>query len=173
MSSLRTVSSILGILAAVCLVLVQFLPWGGVEAGGFGGSAESKAYTWRTEGSFSGFGFSGSEKESWYSSDLEDDGEVPAEVAQIRIAIPVLLAGLALAAIGGILGITMRGPASGILVLLGGILAIVGTAMFAMAVDSLYDSDQDWGSSFYLAISASVLGLVGGILGVVPGARNA
>ena len=165
----RTVVAVLGVLAAIALILVQFLPWAGVEADGFGGSAQSTAYTWKTEGSFSGFGFSGSDKTSWYSDDLQDDdGETPSEVQQIRIAIPVLLGGLLLVAVGALLAFLARGPGA-LLILVGGILAAIATGLFGFALDGMYDSDQDWAASFYLAIAASALAVGGGIVGMAGG----
>ena len=165
----------LGVIGVICLVLVQFLPWGGISEFGF----EGNAYTWemefRGEGAFFGeeeF----SESESWYSEEIEDgEGEsAPDEdVTKIRIAIPLLLAGLLLIALGAVLGFTLRGRAAGVLLLLGGVVAAVGVVLFAVAVDSIFESDQDWGAAFYLAIAGSALGLLGGVLGLVPGAKSA
>ena len=179
MTGLRTAAAIVGILGALCLALVQFLPWGGVEESGGGFTVSGKAYTWRMEssgsGSFGGFGeFSESDSTNWYSDEAHDgDDDQDAHVLKVRIAIPLLLAGLLLGALGGLLGFVSRGAAAGILLLVGGVLAAAGTILFAMAVDGLFDSEQDWGASFYLAIAASALGLVAGVLALAPGARSA
>lgn len=179
LTALRTAAAIVGIAGAVCLVLVQFLPWGGVEESGGGFSVSGKAYTWRMEssgsGSFGGFGeFSDSDSTNWYSDEAHDgdDGQ-DADVLKVRIAIPLLLVGLLLGALGAILGFVTRGPSAGVLLLVGGVLATAGTVLFAMAVDGLFESDQDWGPSFYLAITASALGLVGGVLALARPGRAA
>lgn len=173
LSSVRTTASTLGIIGAVCLVLVQFMSWGGVSGSFFGATYDVDAYTWHMEASGdSSFG-SGSDKTNWYADDDERDEEADGEVAQIRLAIPLLLVGLVLAALGGILGFSHRGGPIGFLLLIGGILAAVGTIMFALAVDSLFDSDQDWGASFYLALLASTLILVGGVLALTPRGKSA
>lgn len=171
MSPLRTTAGVLGVLAAVALVLVQFLPWGGVSAsfGGFGGSSE--AYTWHLEASGTAFGQTSSDRASWYSDDVEDD-DSDEEVRQVRIAIPLLLGGLALAALGGILALATRSGAASILLMLGGILAAIATLLFSLALDSLFESEQEWAASFYLAIAGSALALVGGVLGLVAGNRG-
>lgn len=153
----------------MALVVVQFLPWGGVSESGF----DMDAYTWKMEmsGEFGGFDFSN--KENWYTGEFDDDGmDVDdSDLTKIRIAIPLIGAGLLLAAVGGLLAFLARGPVP-LLLLIGGILTAVGTVLFALAVDSIFDSDQDWGASFYLAIVASALALVGGIVGLAGGGRG-
>lgn len=179
LTALRTAAAIVGIIGALCLVFVQFLPWGGVEGSGGGFTFRSEAYTWRMEssgsGSFGGFGeFGGSDKVNWYSDEAHDgEDEQDADVLKVRIAIPLLLVGLLLGALGGLLGFLARGPAAGVLLLVGGVLAAAGTVLFAIAVDGLFDSEQDWGASFYLAIAGSALGLVAGVLALAPGGRAA
>lgn len=172
----RTIVAILGILAAVCLALVQFLPWGGTSNSFFGASADVDAYTWRMEVSGEGFGEEFSDKENWYSGEFDDaedeDDDFETYLMEIRIAIPFLMAGLLLCAVGAILGFMARGP-SALILLLGGIAATVATVLFAIAVDGMFDSDQDWGASFYLGIAASALALVGGIVGLAGGNRGA
>lgn len=172
----RTTVAILGTLAAVCLVLVQFLPWGGTSDSFFGASAEVEAYTWKMEVSGEGFGSDFSDKENWYSGEFddaeEDEEEFDTYLLQIRIAIPFLMAGLVLCAVGAIVGFMGRGP-SALLVLLGGIAATVATVLFAIAVDGMFDSDQDWGASFYLAIAACALAIIGGIVGLAGGRHGA
>jgi hypothetical protein len=177
---MRTPAAVLGVLGAVALVLVQFFAWGGISTEGgsafgfdFPGTSVD-AYTWKMKAEAGG----NTEKESWYSSDLEaedddeDSDEHNANLLKIRIAIPLLMAGLVLAAVGGLLGFLARGP-YGILLLVGGILAAIGTVLFALGVDGFFDSDQDWGPSFYLAIVACAVTLVGGVLGLVGGRRGA
>ena len=165
----RTLVAVLGVLSAIALIVVQFLPWGGVDQMGF----NMDAYTWKMElaGEFGGFDFS--DQESWYSDEIDnqDEGDQAADdadIMKIRFAIPLLGAGLLLAAVAALLGFLSRGPAA-LLLLIGGILAAIGTVLFALAVDSIFDSDQDWGASFYLSIAAAAMALVGGIVGLAGG----
>lgn len=169
----RMLVAVLGVLAAVALVVVQFLPWGGTEDFGF----RMDAYTWKAEmsGEFGGFDFSN--KENWYTGDFEGEGDEGMEIddsdlLKVRIAIPLLSAGLLLAAVAGLLAFMSRGPAA-LLLLIGGILAAAGTVLFALAVDHMFDSDQDWGAAFYIAIAASAMALIGGIVGLAGGNRGA
>lgn len=165
----RTLVAVLATLAALALVLVQFLPWGGVSGSVFGASFSGDANTWTMETSGSGFGSDFSDKENWYTGDFEDaeedDEEFRTYLMQVRIAIPFVIAGLLLSAVAAILAFMARGP-SALLLLVGGIAATAGTILFAIAVDGMFDSDQDWGPSFYLGIVASALALIGGIVGL-------
>ena len=168
----RMLVAVLGVLSAIALVVVQFTPWGGIDQGGF----EVNAYTWKLEMSAEGFFGSGefSDKQGWYSDEVEENEESDADhsdLTKIRIAIPLLGAGLLLAAVGALLAFLGRGP-SPLLLLVGGVLTAVATVLFGLALDSMFDSDQDWGASFYLAIAASAMALVGGIVGMVGGTRS-
>lgn len=174
----RILVAILGVLSAIALVFVQFLPWGGVSQSLFGASFDVDAYTWRMQASGEGFGGDFEDSENWYTGDFDEDDEEDgssaddADLMKIRIAIPLLSAGLLLAAVAAILGFMARGPGA-LLLLIGGIVVAVGTALFALAVDSIFESDHDWGASFYLAIAASAMALIGGIVGLVGGGRGA
>lgn len=169
MDTMRTTAGVLGALAAVALVLVQFMPWGGVAGSAFGTTFKADAYTWHMEASGSSPFGSGSDKTNWYDDEVDDDEDTAGDVTNIRIAIPLILAGLLAVALGGILAFVTRGGAAGAVLLVGGILAAIGTTLFALGVDGLFDSDQDWAASFYLAIAASALGLVAGVLGLAGG----
>lgn len=160
MSNLKIAGALLAAVGALCLLLVQFLPWGGIEVEGgsaFGFSfpgADVDSYTWELQAN--------SEDEGWYSDDL--DGEEG--VGQIRTAIPFLLAGLVVTAIGAIVAFVRSGP-GGIVVVVGSLLALTGLMLFAMGTDAFYDSEQEWGAAFYLAIVGTALALIGGVLTLV------
>lgn len=158
-------------MAAVAFILVQFMPWGGVSGSVFGATFSGDAYTWHMEASGSGFGASGSDKTSWYDDEADDDAEDTEHIANIRIAIPLLLGALVLLAVGALLAFVTRGAAAGALMLVGAVAGTIGTILFAIAVDGLFDSDQDWGAAFFLAIGGSALGLASGVLGLAPKGR--
>lgn len=160
MSNLKLAAALTTAVGALCLVLVQFVPWGGIETSGgsvFGFTfpgAQVDSYTWHVDAN--------GESEGWYSGDLDDsDG-----VGQIRIAIPFLLAGLVVTTLGAILGFTSRGP-GGIVMLFGGVIALTGLVLFAMGTDGFYDGEHDWAAAFYLAIAGVTLAILGGTLTVV------
>ena len=164
MSNLKLAGALCAVVGAICLVLVQFLPWGGVSESGGGFSAEVTSYTWKAESSGSFGGFGGSESHGWYDNDADDaDG-----VGQIRTAIPFLLAGLVIAAIGAVVAFG-RSAAGPIVVLVGALVAAVGLVLFAMGTDTFYDGEQDWAASFYLAIAGCALAILGGVLGLMAG----
>lgn len=162
MSNLKLASALSAAVGALCLLLVQFLPWAGVETEGFSGfgfdfpGAKVDSYTWQMDAN--------GQNEGWYNEDFDDsDG-----IGMIRTAIPFLLAGLVVTAIGAVVCF-LRASTGGLVTLIGGVVALVGLVLFAMGTDSFYDSNQDWGASFYLAIAGTVLGLLGGVLGLLSG----
>lgn len=164
MSNLKLAGTLCAVAGAVCLLLVQFLPWGGIETEGgsaFGFSfpgAEVTSYTWRLEAN--------GEKADWYDDDLDgSDG-----VGTLRTAIPFLLAGLAVTAVGILLSFG-RGVAGTVVTLAGGVIAIVGLVLFATGTNTFYDDQQDWAASFYLAIAGVSLACIGGVLGLVSANR--
>lgn len=166
MSNLKLASALLAAVGALCLVLVQFLPWGGVQTEGFSGfgfdfpGAEVDSYTWQVDAN--------GQNEGWYSGDMDDaDG-----VGMIRTAIPFLLAGLVVTTLGAVVAFA-RANTGGIVSLVGGILALTGLVLFAMGTDTFYDSNQDWAASFYLAIAGTALALVGGVLGILSSNASA
>jgi len=172
---LKMTSGALGIAGALCLLLVQFLSWGGVSQEGgsaFGFSfpdSEVEAHTWSMQAR------SGSDEhsESWYSDDMEDDeGDTPG-LAQVRIGAPLLLGGLIVAGLGAVLALAARGGAGAMVLLAGGILAALGTTMFILGVGEMFDGEQDWAASYYLAILGCVLAVLGGVLGLVGQNRQA
>lgn len=173
--NLKMTSGALGILGAVCLLLVQFLSWGGVaQEGGsaFGFSfpdSEVDAHTWNLKARSGGDEHS----ESWYSDDLEDDDEETAGLTQVRIAVPFLLGGLIVAGLGAVLALAARGGAGAMVLLSGGILAAIGTTMFIIGIGQMFDGEQDWAASYYLAIVGCVLAVLGGVLGIVGQNRRA
>lgn len=174
MNSLRLTAGILALLATVCMILVQFLPWASQSMDGFGASSKTSAYTWEAQSKGSAFGFSGSDSTGWYSGDWDDaDDEQRNAVAQLRIAIPLLLVGLIVVAIGALLFFVMGGSSAAIVTTVAALVCIAGTWLFAHGVDRLFSSDQGWAASFYLAIAASALALLGGVLGLVGGNRMA
>lgn len=163
MSNLKLAAALTAAVGALCLVMVQFLPWASVSGSALGATFEQTSYTWKTdaEGSFGGFG-SGSESHGWYDSEADDaDG-----IGQIRTAIPFLLAGLVVTAIGAVLGFGRTGP-GGVVMLVGGLVSLAGLVLFAMGTDTLYDGDQDWGASYYLAIAGTALAILGGVLALM------
>lgn len=161
MSNLKLAAALTAAVGALCLLLVQFLPWASLSFSGFGAESEVEVSTWKATSSGSFGGFSGDESHGWYSEDADDaDG-----VGQIRTAIPFLLAGLVVTAIGAVLGFG-RGPGA-VVMLVGGLVALVGLVLFAMGTDAFYDSEQDWGASFYLAIAGTTLAILGGVLGLM------
>lgn len=157
----------MGGLAVVCFVIVQFVPWGGQENSAFGASAKREASTWRYEESGSAFGASGSEAANWYSDEIDDFDLDAQAVDQVRTAIPLLLGGLLVAGVGVLVTLASRSGAGPIVLTAGAVLLIAGTFFFAMGVDSLFDSDQDWDVGFILAIVGSGLALIGGVLTLV------
>lgn len=151
---------------AICLVLVQFISWGGIETEGgevFGFSfpgAEIDSYTWHIDAN--------GETEGWYSNDFDDsDG-----IGQIRTAVPFLLTGLVVGTIGAILafGRTTAGP---ILILVGALVSLTGLVLFATGTQALYDGEHEWAAAFFLAIAGTALTLVGGVLGLMAGNTSA
>jgi hypothetical protein len=171
----KLTAGVLGILGATCLLLVQFLSWGGVSQEGgqvFGFSfpdSEVEAHTWHMEARAG----NNEHKESWYSDEMEDDGEDQEGLSEIRIAIPFLLGGLIVTALGAVLALAARGGAGSIVLLVGGLVAAAGTTLFILGVDQMFDSAQDWSSAYYLAIAGCVLAVLGGVLGLVGQNRRA
>lgn len=168
MHPLKLTGAILATVAVVCAAVVQFTPWASVEVEGgnivgfsFPG-AKVDAYTWEAQSSSGG----NQDSVSWYDSDHDDsDG-----IGQIRAGIPFLLAGLILGLAGVIVLLATKGPAGAILTLVSGLVMTAGTALFAMGTDTFFDGNQDaWGPAFYLAITAAVLLVVGGVFGLVAG----
>ena len=167
MNALKLTGAVFAVLAAVLLLLVQFLPWGGVSQSGgstFGftyGSSSVDSYTWHVHAR-SG---SNSQNSNWYSSDQDDsDG-----IGNIRAGIPMLLAGLVIVALGALLAFVLKGPAGPIVLLVGALVFATGLIFFAMGTDAFYSSNQDWGASYYLGIVGGSLALIGGVLGLVAG----
>src|SRR5689334_3948515 len=129
MSAARTVAAVLGLLSALALILVMFMPWGGVESSGFGANVQATVSTWNYEQKGSFGGFEGKEKASWFSDEVEDDDEANvdhADVVKARIGIPCLLLGLLLVALSCLLAFMGKGPAP-LLMLLGGLFVAAGT----------------------------------------------
>lgn len=166
MTSMRTVAAALAALSLVMLIAVQFVPWATATTSAFGFTAKATVTTWEAEMDASGFGSDGSDSHGWYSDDADDaDG-----IDQIRMAIPFILGALVLALVATLLGFLMAGAGGPIVTLIAALAAIAGTVMFAMGVDSFFgDTNYDWAASFYLAIAASTMLLVGGIVGLVGG----
>jgi hypothetical protein len=168
MNSLRNVSAVFASVAVVALVLVQFIPWGGFETQGgsmFGFSfpgAEADANMWSMKVSSGG----NSDSTSWYDSDADDtDG-----IGQIRAGIPILLVGLVLALAGALATFGTRGGLGPILTMSASIVLAIGIILFAVGLQKAFDgSSFSWGPSFYFAITAASLLLVGGILGLMSG----
>lgn len=174
MNPLRLTGGVLALVALVCLVLVQFLPWGTQSQSSGGARAEVTAYTWESEMTASFLGTSSSESHGWYSSEWDDaDDDQKSAVTQIRIAIPILLAGLVLTAAGGLLFFLAGGGAGAIVTTIASLATVAATWLFAASLDDLFEGNQEWGASFYLAIVGSGLALLGGILGLVAGNQRA
>jgi hypothetical protein len=176
--NLKMLSGTLGIVGAVCLLLVQFLSWGGVAAEGgtvFGfdfPDSEVDAHTWTMKARAG----DDTHSESWYSDEMEDDDEGDDDdpgLTQIRFGIPFLLAGLVVTALGSILALAARGGSGAIVLLVGGLLAAAGTTLFILGVSQMFDGAQEWEASYYLAIAGSAVAVLGGVVGLVGQNRQA
>jgi hypothetical protein len=172
----RVVCAVLALLGFVALAVVQAnLPWAEREESGFGATAKETVRTWSDErsGSFSFFGdeSSGSETNGWYEDGWDDEDENA--VMQVRIAIPLLLAGAVLLLVGTILCFTGRGPAGSILTLVGGILAAASVLLYFLASQDLLDNKATWMVGFYVALGGALLGIVGGVIGLAGGNMRA
>lgn len=157
MSNLKLAAALVAVAGAICLLLVQFVPWGGIQTSGgqvFGftfSGADIDSYTWQLQAN--------GNDEGWYSSDFDDEDGI----GQIRAAIPILLVGLVVTALGAALSFARTGP-GGIVTLVGGIVAAVGLVLFATGTDAFYDGNHDWAAAFYLAIIGTTLALASGIM---------
>lgn len=178
--AMRLTSAILCGAAFLALLALQFLPWANVRSEGstmeggtyFGFTApdvtipamEVRLSTWDLE-TRSG----GREHDlGWYSDDLEDDDGDDTGLTLIRVAIPLLLAGLAAVLVGGLLTLLMRGIAGPVVALVGGVVATVGTILFANGVDEVFEgADYSWLAGLYVAILACALAVAGGVLGLL------
>lgn len=160
MSNLKLAAAFTAVAGAVCLLLVQFVPWGGIETSGgsiFGftfSGADVDSYTWHLQAN--------GNDEGWYSNDFDDsDG-----VGQIRAAIPLLLTGLVVTVLGAVLLFGRMGPA-GIVTLIGGLIAAVGLVLFATGTNAFYDGEHDWAAAFYLAIVGTAVVLLSGVMSLM------
>ena len=177
---MRLTSGILSGAAVLALAILQFVPWASVEREGgstpdmtfFGYTVEGTSWpgsevrltTWDLEARWGG-----SQSDlGWYSDEVEGDDGPGTGLKLIRAAIPLLLAGLAAALVGGLLTLLARGIAGPVATLVGGLVLIVGTVLFANGVDEVFEgADYSWLVGLYLAIAACVLTVAGGVLGIV------
>jgi len=168
----RLACAILALVGFVALLVVQFnVPWANQHASGFGGSADQTARTWGKSDSGSAFfgSYSGSTYQGWYDGGWSDSDKNA--VNQLQVAAPLVVAGTVLLLIGAILSFG-PGPAGPIVALVGGLCAVGGTVLYFLAIQDLFNNNQAWQTGFYLAIIGSVLGLVGGVVGMAMGNRR-
>lgn len=164
----RTACAVLALLAFVALLIVQGnLPWASHEQAAFGATSEETVRTWDAKQTDSFGTASGSETKGWYDDGWEDQDKNA--VTQLQIGAPALVAGTVLLLFGTILSFTSRGSQGAILTLVGGILAAAGTLLYYLASQDLLDSAATLMVGFYLALTATILGLAGGIVGLVGG----
>jgi len=164
----RTACAVLALLAFVALLIVRGnLPWAEREQSGFGATAKETLHTWDAEESGSAFGVSGSDRRGYYDGGWDDEDQNA--VTQLQIGAPALVAGTVLLLVGTILSFTSRGSQGAIVTLVGGILAAAGTLLYYLAAQDLLDNDATWLVGFYLALTAAILGLAGGVVGLAAG----
>ncbi len=170
--TLKTTSAALGAVAVLALVVVQFVPWATYEVSnsfaGFDFDASIEAGTWKVTAESGG----GAQDESWFSDDAKEYSPGESDLTLIRIAIPVLLAGLVTALVGCLLTLTTRGAGAVVTFIAAG-LTIAATVLFAVGLEDFYgDAAHKWGVSFFLAIGTCALLLASGVTGVMQNSRS-
>lgn len=166
----RTITAVLALLAFVALLLVQFMPWSNQHASGFGATADSTAFTWGKQDTANSYFWTGGQTKSWYDSDWNSDQQNA--VDQIRIAIPLLTVATILLLVGSLIAFSDSWTGGAILSLVGALVGAGAAWLFSVAINDLYNGNQVWQTSFYLAIGGTVLGLAAGIVGLATGNRR-
>lgn len=181
--NLKMTSAALAGVAVLLMIAVQFLPWLTVERSGtnpgfqgFGVNVPSTDYetttdanTWDVDVTTTTNG--GNEQTSdkgWYDNDWDDsDG-----IGTMRTGIPMLAAASLVVLVGAVLAM-LGSRAGNVVTLVGGVLLVAATVVFAIGLNVFFDDvAYDWSLSFYFAIAACACALGSSVTGFLATQRT-